>query len=289
MKNKSKSFSNFKIRELTLSEKILLSKYNDSIKPKNKASINFTEKCSNLKLNINYKKIDNIRKDNKDFLNTKNLTINDNYYNLIMDNKKNKEYFHNLYNDENINLSNTNIINNTDYLNLQKNIFPKCKNYFEINKKNESCKNIFKVKNINNLPILIKNNKGNIKNPNLNLKLYNDIIKNKLYTNKIYNHAINPNMSKHTKTINNNLKCVNKKSKQKEIKNKIIFKAVNIIRKKRSINKNKNIENKKINFSSIYQTLELEKIENRNGKPLFKYSSIMTELIDKNKIKKPFL
>ena len=75
MKNKSKSFSNFKIRELTLSEKILLSKYNDSIKPKNKASINFTEKCSNLKLNINYKKIDNIRKDNKDFLNTKNSTI----------------------------------------------------------------------------------------------------------------------------------------------------------------------------------------------------------------------
>ena len=206
-----------------------------------------------------------------------------------MDNKKNKEYFHNLYNDENINLSNTNIINNTDYLNIQKNIFPKCINYFEINKKNESCKNIFKVKNINNLPILIKNNKGNIKNPNLNLKLYNDIIKNKLYTNKIYNQAINPNMIKHTKTINNNLKCVNKKSKQKEIKNKIIFKAVNIIRKKRSINKNKNVENKKINFSSIYKTLELEKIENRNGKPLFKYSSIMTELIDKNKIKKPFL
>jgi len=266
MKNKSKSFSNFKIRELTLSEKLLISKYNYDKDPESKLTINFPPKISNLKLNLNYKKIPNFRIDNKDNLNIKNLT-NDNYYNSILDNKKNKEYFQKLYNNENINLSNTNIINNTDYLNIQKNIKPKNKNFFKINTRNISCKNIFKVKNIN-----IPNN------PNMKLKLYNDIIKNRLYANTLSNHNINPNK------IKNN---------PKEIKNKIICKAVNIIRKKRSIN-NKNKENKKnknnyFNYSNIYETLELEKIENRNRKPLFKYSSIMTELIDKNKTKKIFL
>ena len=122
MKNKSKSFSNFKIRELTLSEKLLISKYNYDKDPESKLTINFPRKFPNLKLNLNYKKISNFRIDNKDNLNTKNLTINDNYYNSILDNKKNKEYFQKLYNNENINLSNTNIINNTDYLNIPKNI-----------------------------------------------------------------------------------------------------------------------------------------------------------------------
>ena len=267
MKNKSKSFSNFKIRELTLSEKLLISKYNYDKDPESKLTINFPPKISNLKLNLNYKKIPNFRIDKKDNLNIKNLTINDNYYNSILDNKKNKEYFQKLYNNENINLSNTNIINNTDYLNIPKNIKPKSKDPFKINTRNISCKNIFKVKNIN-IP----------SNPNTKLKLYNDIIKNRLYTNTLSNNNINPKMIKH---------------KPKEIKNKIICKAVNIIRKKRSIN-NKNKENKKnknnyFNYSNIYETLELEKIENRNRKPLFKYSSIMTELIDKNKTKKIFL
>lgn len=269
MKNKSKSFSNFKIRELTLSEKLLISKYNYDKDPKIKVTINFPRKFPNLKLNLNYKKIPNFRIDKKDNLNIKNLTINDNYCNSILDNKKNKEYFQKLYNNENINLSNTNIINNTDYLNFPKNIKPKSKNknLFKINTRNISCKNIFKVKNINNPS-----------NPNMKLKLYNDIIKNRLYTNTLSNNNINPKIIKHNK---------------KEIKNKIICKAVNIIRKKRSIN-NKNKENKKntnnyFNFPNIYETLELEKIENRNRKPLFKYSSIMTELIDKNKTKKIFL
>jgi len=267
MKNKSKSFSNFKIRELTLSEKLLISKYNYDKDPESKLTINFPPKISNLKLNLNYKKIPNFRIDKKDNLNIKNLTVNDNYYNSILDNKKNKEYFPKLYNNENINLSNTNIINNTDYLNFPKNIQPKNKNLFKINTRNISCKNIFKVKNINNPS-----------NLNMKLKLYNDIIKNRLYANTLSNHNINPNKIKH---------------KPKEIKNKIIFNAVNIIRKKRSIN-NKNKENKKnknnyFNFSNIYETLELEKNENRNRKPLFKYSSIMTELIDKNNSKKIFL
>ena len=267
MKNKSKSFSNFKIRKLTLSEKLLLRKYNYDKDPESKLTINFAKKFPNLKLNLNYKKIPNFRIDKKDNLNIKNLTINDNYYNSILDNKKNKEYFQKLYNNENINLSNTNIINNTDYLNIPKNIKPKSKDPFKINTRKISCKNIFKVKNIN-IP----------SNPNTNLKLYNDIIKNRLYANTLSNNNINPKMIKH---------------KPKEIKNKIIFNAVNIIRKKRSIN-NKNKENKKntnnyFNFSNIYETLELEKIENRNRKPLFKYSSIMTELIDKNKTKKIFL
>ena len=153
MKNKSKSFSNFKIRELTLSEKLLISKYNYDKDPESKLTINFPRKCPNLKLNLNYKKIPNFRIDKKDNLNIKNLTINDNYYNSILDNKKNKEYFQKLYNNENINLSNTNIINNTDYLNITKNIQPKNKNLFKINTRNISCKNIFKVKNIN-IPII---------------------------------------------------------------------------------------------------------------------------------------
>ena len=37
------------------------------------------------------------------------------------------------------------------------------------------------------------------------------------------------------------------------------------------------------------KNISTEKIENRNRKPLIKYSSIMTELIDKNKTKKIFL
>ena len=90
MKNKSKSFSNFKIRELTLSEKLLINKYNYDKDPESKLIINFPRKCPNLKLNLNYKKIPNFRIDKKDNLNIKNLTINDNYYNSILDNKKNK-------------------------------------------------------------------------------------------------------------------------------------------------------------------------------------------------------
>ena len=50
MKNKSKSFSNFKIRELTLSEKLLISKYNYDKDSESKLTINFPRKCPNLKL-----------------------------------------------------------------------------------------------------------------------------------------------------------------------------------------------------------------------------------------------
>ena len=290
MKNKSKSYSNFKIRELSHSEKILLNKYNDDSKQKSKKNINFGVRCSNLKLNLYYKKIE-IRKGNKNYLRLKHSTNNDNYYNSILNDKKNTEYLHNLYNDENINLSNTNTIINTDYLNSTENIISQNKKNFQFNKsKTISCKNIFKINQTDYTPNLITNNISNINLSKNSLKLYNDIMNNKLYNIPIINTTINPYLIRKEK--NKNFFMIPKeKSKPIKIKNKIIFQAVNLIRKKRTINNNDN-ENRKSNnfkFSSIYKKLKLEKNENRNLKPLFKYSSIMTELINKNKRKKIFL
>ena len=118
MKNRAKSFSNFKIRKLSLSEKRLLSKYNDDdVKLKSQTNIKPKEKCFNLKLNFNYKNFEKVPDKFKIHLRTNNLEKNNsrfesNYYNSILNNIKNKEYFNNLYNNENINKNNTYLNNN---------------------------------------------------------------------------------------------------------------------------------------------------------------------------------
>ena len=116
--SKSKSFSNFQRRELSQTEKSLLDKYNNEKKKKNSIKINFY--C---------KKIKDVINPNKDGLNlrTKNLKIYDNYYDSIIIHKKNKEYYNNLYNDENIdtiNITNKQINNNDAHsqINFPKNI-----------------------------------------------------------------------------------------------------------------------------------------------------------------------
>ena len=96
MKNRSKSFSNFKIRKLTLSERNLLSKYKvDDIRQKTQIIIKNREKRLNLKLNFNPKKIKKITIENKANLIINNLQknntgFNDNYFNSLMNNKRNK-------------------------------------------------------------------------------------------------------------------------------------------------------------------------------------------------------
>lgn len=295
MKIKSRSYSDFKIRELSYSEKKLLSKYSGEIKQKSLKNNNVGLKCSNLKLNLNYKKIE-FRNENKDYLRIKHITNNNNYYSSISNNKKRKEYFHSLYNDENINLNNTNINNNTGFLNRTKTILSKTNNILQYKKsKTTSYKNIFKIDTTNDIPSLITNNKKDINYSKYKPNLYNEIINNKLYNIQFTNNTIDPYMIKNENKNNYNhyFRFPKKKSKKKGIKNKIIFNAVNMIRKKRNID-NKNIENKKYNnfkFSSVYKALKLEKNENKNRKwkPLINYSSIITELNNKNKSKKNFL
>ena len=162
MKNRSKSFSNFKIRKLTLSERNLLSKYKvDDIRQKTQIIIKNREKRLNLKLNFNPKKIKKITIENKANLIINNLEknntgFNDNYFNSLMNNKRNKEYFNNLYNNENsntclnLNINNqtniNNIANNSEYLNRTKNIL-----FRDIIQKNKSYKNIFNIKKLKNI------------------------------------------------------------------------------------------------------------------------------------------
>lgn len=303
MKNRSKSFSNFKIRKLTLSERNLLSKYKvDDIRQKTQIIIKNREKRLNLKLNFNPKKIKKITIENKANLIINNLEknntgFNDNYFNSLMNNKRNKEYFNNLYNNENsntclnLNINNqtniNNIANNSEYLNRTKNILFK-----DIIQKNKSYKNIFNIKKlkniVNNLNLINNNtNKNSLKNlENSKSKLDNEIINNNTFNITFAKKDnINQYKIKPKKKIDFNIKLIQKKINAKKIKNKIIFRAVDAIRQKRNTY-NQTYENKKFNDFKIYKTcdnLKLEKIENINRSSLLRYSSIMTDLLNKNK------
>ena len=302
MKNRSKSFSNFKIRKLTLSERNLLSKYKvDDIRQKTQIIIKNREKRLNLKLNFNPKKIKKITIENKANLIINNLEknntgFNDNYFNSLMNNKRNKEYFNNLYNNENsntclnLNINNqtniNNIANNSEYLNRTKNILFK-----DIIQKNKSYKNIFNIKKlkniVNNLNLITNNNKNSLKNlENSKSKLDNEIINNNTFNITFAKKDnINQYKIKPKKKIDFNIKLIQKKINAKKIKNKIIFRAVDAIRQKRNTY-NQTYENKKFNDFKIYKTcdnLKLENIENINRSSLLRYSSIMTDLLNKNK------
>ena len=308
MKNRSKSFSNFKIRKLTLSERNLLSKYKvDDIRQKTQIIIKNREKRLNLKLNFNPKKIKKITIENKANLIINNLEknntgFNDNYFNSLMNNKRNKEYFNNLYNNENsntclnLNINNqtniNNIANNSEYLNRTKNILFK-----DIIQKNKSYKNIFNIKKlkniVNNLNLINNNtNKNSLKNlENSKSKLDNEIINNNTFNITFAKKDnINQYKIKPKKKIDFNIKLIQKKINAKKIKNKIIFRAVDAIRQKRNTY-NQTYENKKFNDFKIYKTcdnLKLENIENINRSSLLRYSSIMTDLLNKNKKIKSF-
>ena len=303
MKNRSKSFSNFKIRKLTLSERNLLSKYKvDDIRQKTQIIIKNREKRLNLKLNFNPKKIKKITIENKANLIINNLEknntgFNDNYFNSLMNNKRNKEYFNNLYNNENsntclnLNINNqtniNNIANNSEYLNRTKNILFK-----DIIQKNKSYKNIFNIKKlkniVNNLNLINNNtNKNSLNNlENSKSKLDNEIINNNTFNITFAKKDnINQYKIKPKKKIDFNIKLIQKKINAKKIKNKIIFRAVDVIRQKRNTY-NQTYENKKFNDFKIYKTcdnLKLENIENINRSSLLRYSSIMTDLLNKNK------
>ena len=303
MKNRSKSFSNFKIRKLTLSERNLLSKYKvDDIRQKTQIIIKNREKRLNLKLNFNPKKIKKITIENKANLIINNLEknntgFNDNYFNSLMNNKRNKEYFNNLYNNENsntclnLNINNqtkiNDIANNSEYLNRTKNILFK-----DIIQKNKSYKNIFNIKKlkniVNNLNLINNNtNKNSLKNlENSKSKLDNEIINNNTFNITFAKKDnINQYKIKPKKKIDFNIKLIQKKINAKKIKNKIIFRAVDAIRQKRNTY-NQTYENKKFNDFKIYKTcdnLKLENIENINRSSLLRYSSIMTDLLNKNK------
>jgi len=302
MKNRSKSFSNFKIRKLTLSERNLLSKYKvDDIRQKTQIIIKNREKRLNLKLNFNPKKIKKITIENKANLIINNLEknntgFNDNYFNSLMNNKRNKEYFNNLYNNENsntclnLNINNqtniNNIANNSEYLNRTKNIL-----FRDIIQKNKSYKNIFNIKKlkniVNNLNLITNNNKNSLKNlENSKSKLDNEIINNNTFNITFAKKDnINQYKIKPKKKIDFNIKLIQKKINAKKIKNKIIFRAVDAIRQKRNTY-NQTYENKKFNDFKIYKTcdnLKLENIENINRSSLLRYSSIMTDLLNKNK------
>ena len=277
---KSKSYSNFKRRELSQTEKSLLDKYNKI----NNKDINNNEKKSkiNLKLDfINNKKIikdiNNIRNTNQDFLKIKHIdinniddNINNNYFNSIIINKKSREYYQNLYNNENIDINNINL--------NPKNILSKTKKILGLSVKNYSYNNIF------------NNTKTNYeKNLNLNSDIYNsnntfDI----LYTNNsINNHKINNYFTKSTKNYNFS-SFYQKKIVPKKIKNKIVYRAVNILKKKRNNNKSETKNFNNFNFSYGNKALKLDKNENKNKSTWIQYSSIMTDLINKNKNKNKF-
>ena len=277
---KSKSYSNFKRRELSKTEKSLLDKYNKI----NNKDINNNEKKSkiNLKLDfINNKKIikdiNNIRNTNQDFLKIKHIdinniddNINNNYFNSIIINKKSREYYQNLYNKENIDINNINL--------NPKNILSKTKKILGLSVKNYSYNNIFNNTNTNYE-----------KNLNLNSDIYNsnntfDI----LYTNNsINNHKINNYFTKSTKNYNFS-SFYQKKIVPKKIKNKIVYRAVNILKKKRNNNKSETKNFNNFNFSYGNKALKLDKNENKNKSTWIQYSSIMTDLINKNKNKNKF-
>lgn len=238
---KSKSFCNFKRRELSQTEKSLLDKYKNDKKHK-----------SNLKLNLNDEKI-------------KKLNIKDNYYNSIIMNKKGKEYYKNLYDNENIDVNNTQINNNKKSI-YPKNILSKTKKILEINSNNFSYNNIFDKNRNNDISNLLhdtdnKKYENNSKLDNKSLYNINNLNNNKYNFKKIYQ----------------------KKIATKKIKNRIVFDAVNVLRKKRNENKPTLNEYNNFNYNNTYNKLKLERNVNNNS--WLQYSSIMTDLINKNKKK----
>ena len=280
--SKSKSFSNFQRRELSQTEKSLLDKYNNEKKKKNSIKINFY--C---------KKIKDVINPNKDGLNlrTKNLKIYDNYYDSIIIHKKNKEYYNNLYNDENIdtiNITNKQINNNDAHsqINFPKNILSKTKNILELNSKNYSYNNIFDSNKSNNIPKLLTIND----NKKMNDLLYERNKFSKLNPNNTLNNkSINSTMIKSLKNNYYNYSRVyQKKIAKKKIKNKIVYKAVKTLKEKRNDNKTELKNYNIFNSSNIYKNLRLDNSESNYKNTWLKYSSIMTDLINKNK-KKFFL
>ena len=280
--SKSKSFSNFQRRELSQTEKSLLDKYNNEKKKKNSIKINFY--C---------KKIKDVINPNKDGLNlrTKNLKIYDNYYDSIIIHKKNKEYYNNLYNDENIdtiNITNKQINNNDAHsqINFPKNILSKTKNILELNSKNYSYNNIFDSNKSNNIPKLLTIND----NKKMNDLLYERNKFSKLNPNNTLNNkSINSTMIKSLKNNYYNYSRVyQKKIAKKKIKNKIVYKAVKTLKEKRNDNKTELKSYINFNSSNIYKNLRLDNSESNYKNTWLKYSSIMTDLINKNK-KKFFL
>lgn len=280
--SKSKSFSNFQRRELSQTEKSLLDKYNNEKKKKNSIKINFY--C---------KKIKDVINPNKDGLNlrTKNLKIYDNYYDSIIIHKKNKEYYNNLYNDENIdtiNITNKQINNNDAHsqINFPKNILSKTKNILELNSKNYSYNNIFDSNKSNNIPKLLTIND----NKKMNDLLYERNKFSKLNPNNTQNNkSINSTMIKSLKNNYYNYSRVyQKKIAKKKIKNKIVYKAVKTLKEKRNDNKTELKIYNNFNSSNIYKNLRLDNSESNYKNTWLKYSSIMTDLINKNK-KKFFL
>lgn len=280
--SKSKSFSNFQRRELSQTEKSLLDKYNNEKKKKNSIKINFY--C---------KKIKDVINPNKDGLNlrTKNLKIYDNYYDSIIIHKKNKEYYNNLYNDENIdtiNITNKQINNNDAHsqINFPKNILSKTKNILELNSKNYSYNNIFDSNKSNNIPKLLTIND----NKKMNDLLYERNKFSKLNPNNTLNNkSINSTMIKSLKNNYYNYSRVyQKKIAKKKIKNKIVYKAVKVLKEKRNDNKTELKSYNNFNSSNIYKNLRLDNSESNYKNTWLKYSSIMTDLINKNK-KKFFL
>ena len=280
--SKSKSFSNFQRRELSQTEKSLLDKYNNEKKKKNSIKINFY--C---------KKIKDVINPNKDGLNlrTKNLKIYDNYYDSIIIHKKNKEYYNNLYNDGNIdtiNITNKQINNNDAHsqINFPKNILSKTKNILELNSKNYSYNNIFDSNKSNNIPKLLTIND----NKKMNDLLYERNKFSKLNPNNTLNNkSINSTMIKSLKNNYYNYSRVyQKKIAKKKIKNKIVYKAVKALKEKRNDNKTELKSYNIFNSSNIYKNLRLDNSESNYKNTWLKYSSIMTDLINKNK-KKFFL
>ena len=280
--SKSKSFSNFQRRELSQTEKSLLDKYNNEKKKKNSIKINFY--C---------KKIKDVINPNKDGLNlrTKNLKIYDNYYDSIIIHKKNKEYYNNLYNDENIdtiNITNKQINNNDAHsqINFPKNILSKTKNILELNSKNYSYNNIFDSNKSNNIPKLLTIND----NKKMNDFFYERNKFSKLNPNNTLNNkSINSTMIKSLKNNYYNYSRVyQKKIAKKKIKNKIVYKAVKALKEKRNDNKTELKSYNNFNSSNIYKNLRLDNSESNYKNTWLKYSSIMTDLINKNK-KKFFL
>ena len=280
--SKSKSFSNFQRRELSQTEKSLLDKYNNEKKKK-----------SSIKINFYCKKIKDVINPNKDGLNlrTKNLKIYDNYYDSIIIHKKNKEYYNNLYNDENIdtiNITNKQINNNDAHsqINFPKNILSKTKNILELNSKNYSYNNIFDSNKSNNIPKLLTIND----NKKMNDLLYERNKFSKLNPNNTLNNkSINSTM---IKSLKNNYysysRVYQKKIAKKKIKNKIVYKAVKTLKEKRNDNKTELKSYNNFNSSNIYKNLRLDNSESNYKNTWLKYSSIMTDLINKNK-KKFFL
>ena len=275
--SKSKSFSNFQRRELSQTEKSLLDKYNNEKKKKNSIKINFY--C---------KKIKDVINPNKDGLNlrTKNLKIYDNYYDSIIIHKKNKEYYNNLYNDENIdtiNITNKQINNNdaNSQINFPKNILSKTKNILELNSKNYSYNNIFDSNKSNNIPKLLTIND----NKKMNDLLYERNKFSKLNPNNTLNNkSINSTMIKSLKNNYYNYSRVyQKKIAKKKIKNKIVYKAVKTLKEKRNDNKTELKSYNNFNSSNIYKNLRLDNSESNYKNTWLKYSSIMTDLINKNK------